>query len=1469
VPSFDNLDGTRGNNELTKKSQEKSQERAWTPTRVLLFPLRLLLALIYVITTIIGRSILFTSWAYLLVYFVLSSTAARESVEAVVSQAIPGSLEVGAVQWGPWPGSLRVAEVRILDQDGAEVLDVSSVAIDVALGSSLTGLVQGLLAPGQPTTLKVDSVRVGEPSVNLSRASDGRLNLIAALSDGKDETSEGLPRGIDFTVEEVVLKGGSARVDIGAYQGETRGLDVIAKGGLTPDGVIYYQVIRGRIAHSDTQWPEGVNVAEGLPKSFAVKDIVFDRVTGTHRGIDIRDFSASPPDGSLGANGKITFGPGDTSWQGDVSLSLAESSPFLPVFSQSQADGALQLRAKSWGKKGKGHVEATLQSPEIWAFGFPMEDFELRATSVFGDGLDVTLESFSTRALGGHVLIESGQFSKRPESERFEFVAPLQLTDVDPFAIVGSTWVNLEPGVVPILEGWLQGGVRVSGHYDGVSKALDLEGTTEGLNMRWDGDPQIPLLSEYECAGRFRIKSGENTAPSGALSALKLSFSEFSLTSGRDRIGLSGDLYPSVLEIDTKLSINVQNLTRFLGHFGVQTLGGTARLKGLSVKGSLLNPTIKGPLSWTKAKIAGRTFGTISTDLRMQNGDLAFSNLKTPKGYGDLEAEGRIKLFDGSFTKVSEIFPFSLSKLSLDHIALERLWPSLGLSTDMGFKLTQEIRGTVKNALTSIRGAGRLQVNSFASAKHRIRKLSAEVRATKDALHLDKAKLTLCRRSSGGGCLAGGPSLAGAVTYKKRRGDLDSTVQLENFPLSSIKQFLPSFSFEGDVGATIRVEGQLDAPRVMGTAKVQGLKAGALYLGDASLELSWGEKPGDIIVHSSEFLDGLTLEESELKFRKGKLVSAALRAKSRRVALKRLFPGIQTNAFALSHTGNVEFSYKPGRVDPWRVHAFAPAGQVSIQLHQGKVRYKNTKAATVRVAAGRITIEPVAWKSKSGSVLDMCGQMDFDGLLNVEASGQLGMELVRPVRTLRDAFSRMEGGLEVQEPLTTSNNTCLPLSQKKVLRITGHRSLPIISGRLATKKIRLIPRSMGRTLRIDDGSSFTLEPGDIPGRQRILFPAKNGVGGSIDEGSFQVAGHIELIDFALHTVMLDLVGTDIFWASPGEYNVTFNPDLRLSATDFSDERMRRMILGGEVEITDGTYYKSFDQLAKVLGAVTGSQLEEFSQPITEKVPWLKSLVMDLGVRSTSHNLNVSSSFALGAADLDARIDLKIQGTLDKPQVFNRIDLAQGGSVTYDILSREFEVQHGYLDFNGDAAKPRIDIRAQAEIEYLESTGTEGEEVEEKSVTLTVNITGSLPDELEIELTGSPGGFDEGDLQSLLLTGKPISNSASARDDYQFNVPVGTYLKELLASPFVESVNVGLDSQGDWASEILTRLGRYASLQARAEGESGASTRLSARFKLHLSDSVILEGNVDRQTGTTTTTNEETYEARIKYRYVVD
>ncbi len=77
----------------------------------------------------------------------------------------------------------------------------------------------------------------------------------------------------------------------------------------------------------------------------------------------------------------------------------------------------------------------------------------------------------------------------------------------------------------------------------------------------------------------------------------------------------------------------------------------------------------------------------------------------------------------------------------------------------------------------------------------------------------------------------------------------------------------------------------------------------------------------------------------------------------------------------------------------------------------------------------------------------------------------------------------------------------------------------------------------------------------------------------------------------------------------------------------------------------------------------------------------------------------------------------------------------------------------------------------------------------------------------------------------------------------------------------------MDSSGDWQSEILTRLGRYASLQARAGSEAGDTTRLTAKFGFQVSDRVTLEGNVDRKTSSTTAS--ETYQVKIKYRIPLD
>lgn len=1448
-----------------------SPTKGWTLKRVLLFPFRLALALGYVLTITATRSAIIVSWVYLLLYFGLSSSALRDTVSDAISASIPGTVRVGAFQWGPWPGSLQLAQIEVLAPEGASVLTVDAVEVELNLTEMFLSASQRAVGVSGPWVVSLERFQIAGSEVLLAEGANGGIGLFDALRDPEAPSSdEGLPKGLEVSVAEWSLIDTNVQLKLPALSGSVDGLHWVGSAALHAEGTLEYALKEARIAGLTT-FHRAFKAEDGASKALRVRNVVFEGLRGTHQRAELASLGALLSDGTLGLRGALDFGGDELAWEAVVDLAMGAKSDVLPMLSQGMSDGAFSLKVTGEGKGKTLAVDLDLRSPELWAGGFPLEEMSLKASLSRVEEVDLRVEHFEARALGGHLQLDEGSL-RTQSGDDVVFMAPLRLTDVDPLAVLGSTWVNIQPGTFPYAEGWLGGAVKVSGRWNALTKRLEADAQTEALTMRWDGDPTIPLHSTYALGGLFHFDSQEQDS---GVAIRKLAFKEASLTSGADKLLFEGNVSPDSGELDVDLDVHLHNMSRLFKPLLPLPVGGVLHLKKLHVAGSFLNPAVSGDLHWGRAKVDGRALGTVSAAFSLSDGEVRVSKLRTSSDMGSLELSASLQLFDKTVGTLSKSLPFRISKLLLRHVALEKIWPAAALKTDVDFELTREVRGRLSALLPSLQGGGLLTVNALSSSKHRVRKFKANVSATPTKLRLEKAKLTLCRQSLKGGCLAGGPSLEGAVDYQKRGGRFSSTLRLKDFPLEAVRQFVPGFGFRGNVWATLRAEGSPKEPRVMGTLRVGALKTGGLHLGDATFELSWGERPGDIIVNSSDFFNHMVLEESELRFSDLGIQNLALRVKTSRLPLSQLFPALRGPAFSLKHTGNVEFTYQPGRAEDWQLHAYADPGAVRIALHGNAVRYKNDDVLALRLGKSGITLDPVHLVSDRGSKssgLQLCGNMSFPGALNLEVTGRIDMDLVRPTRAIRDAFSRIEGAFDVGLPRHASGpNMCLPLSARNVLRIGGTQKKPSFDGRLAANKIRLLPRGLPQQLSLTDGAIAQLVPGSSAGIQHIRFEEADNFSGQFDDGTFQVVGDIELRDFGLHALQLHVVGTDIAYASSGEFNATFNPDLRLSARDFGDERKRALALRGEVEVTDGTYYKSFDQLAKVLGAVTGDQFEQFSQPVTERIPWLKALVMDLQVRSTSHNLNLNSSFPLGTTDLDARLDLKIQGTLDRPQVFNRVDLAPGGTVTYDILNREFEVLHGYLDFNGEAGRPRIDIRAQTEIEYLESTGAESDEVEEKSVILTISISGTLPDALEIELSGSPGGFDEGDLQSLLLTGKPLSTGTLAREDYQFNVPVGTYLKELLASPFVESVNVGLDSQGDWASEILTRLGRYASLQARAEGESGASTRLSARFQLHLSDSIVLEGNVDRATGATTTTDAqgETYEARIKYRYVLD
>jgi len=505
--------------------------------------------------------------------------------------------------------------------------------------------------------------------------------------------------------------------------------------------------------------------------------------------------------------------------------------------------------------------------------------------------------------------------------------------------------------------------------------------------------------------------------------------------------------------------------------------------------------------------------------------------------------------------------------------------------------------------------------------------------------------------------------------------------------------------------------------------------------------------------------------------------------------------------------------------------------------------------------------------------MTLCGTMQLgegeeEPTLDVALAGAVGAELVAPA--VSDALSVLEGSLvvgagETPDPTLPS---CLGTPGTPALHVTGALTAPVVQGQVRAVGVRLVPRDFGRAFVVDDGAELVLRRGPGPAEQLVRLPREGArrLSGELDDGTFGVWGDLSLDALAPKDATLHVEGTDLSFVSRGEFNATVSPDLVLRVRDFQDPARQDLAVSGQVRVVEGTYYKSFDQFARAFGAATGGPVDGYSAPLTERLPWLADTLLDLDVRGS--NFAVRSPFPLGQAELDTRMDVHVGGTLGAPQVFNRVDILPGGRIQYRVFQREFEVVRGTLDFSGDPERARIDLAAQTEVEYLERVNNSDEGSQDKQVVITVTITGVLPDDLDIQLSSTPGGFDQGDLQSLIFTGKPRAEDVAAREDNLFSLDVGRFFNALLAAPFVDAVNFGLTQEGFVDTEVITRFGRDLRLRTRAVQEAGNATRLNARFQFHISDSIVLEGSVDRTTGTSTTAA-DTYEARIKYRIPLD
>ena len=431
---------------------------------------------------------------------------------------------------------------------------------------------------------------------------------------------------------------------------------------------------------------------------------------------------------------------------------------------------------------------------------------------------------------------------------------------------------------------------------------------------------------------------------------------------------------------------------------------------------------------------------------------------------------------------------------------------------------------------------------------------------------------------------------------------------------------------------------------------------------------------------------------------------------------------------------------------------------------------------------------------------------------------------------------------------------------------------------------RLVPRGYGREISLAAGARIDLSSDD-QGRLRIDIPTKAALEGRIDDGRFRLWGHALLDGYKAEDLDVFFDGVDLAYVAPKEYALVFSPSLRFRGTRLGEERARKMLLSGEVIITEGQYSKSFDKFGKVIGGVRGRELDVYSEPLLDRMPWLGAIGFDLAVRG--QNFEVLSRFPFGRTDLELGLDTRVRGSWAKPELYGRVEVLPGSLLTYSVVQREFEVTEGSIDFNGAVDKAWLSLDARAEVTLekdaaaavsptasvgpnLSSTGTG----QANKVTVLVRVSGPLDDPrlLNIQLSSIPT-YDPADIQSLVLTGQLNTSGAGgsigSRSSINFlTEDIAAAFSKMLLSAFVDSVSIGIPKAGGINAKVTTSLGKAIMLTGTVYQDGTGVRDTSATISIRLGEYWSLDGLLRSQPSSTSSSagqNVNVYEAKLRYR----
>ncbi len=705
--------------------------------------------------------------------------------------------------------------------------------------------------------------------------------------------------------------------------------------------------------------------------------------------------------------------------------------------------------------------------------------------------------------------------------------------------------------------------------------------------------------------------------------------------------------------------------------------------------------------------------------------------------------------------------------------------------------------------------------------------------------------------------LANGTRVSASGTIDPFRLEVDGHVGVSATRLSSLRTVRAlELPLDAVVGAELDLHGGFPDLAVAGKITVSDLVAAGIRFEDALLAAN-GSMNDSIEITSERFFPGLALGSSRLTFREGRPEKFLLTAQAAGFDLVRVLSFLPEKLHVVAD-GSADLAVDfTGEGEPFSLGVDVPAEKLSACYKDGpesplSLCMTNSQPARVGVTSKGVQIAGLLLAG-GGHQAAADGTIGFVDGWNLDVGADV--DLAR-IQALGEVFASYSGHVG-------------SLAQR--LNFSGPLERPRISGSLPLTNLQLQPRHLGSEVEIP-GASIQLSGYPTEGNLLFLIEEDSPVAGTFDEGAFSVYGWFRAADFGPDAGTLFLSGQDIFYQAPGQFRLVVSPRVELSLHDLSGQEAGGL-LSGDVYLSEGEFTRNFDTLIGSFTTAFSRTQERYTKPITELLPFLKKVGLDL--RLHGGNFAVSSRFPFGETELSVNMDLKVGGTIEDIRLWDWMHVVPGGTITYKLVKRVFSINQGTVDFTGDPTRPYIDIEAQTEVPYQSSELTSynpNEELWGTTVTIVIRLTGIYPN-INPTFSSDKPEFDVADLQTLLLLGQTRrdlegrnTGSQGGQPDITINLlteDVAGIVSKLLLAPFVDAVSLGFTQEGGIMAEAATRIGRAINLITRVRQDSSGS-EYSARIKFKITDRLSLEGRMKSlQTGTESPT---TYEA--KFRYVI-